>query len=119
MCSLDGTWGAADGRIYWTRTLPVAWATVTVQELGIEYAGGQLLVVDWVAPHGPWDDSLMFVFDGGVLSAEQQTRITLQSDELAAFRFVESDEAEALLRPYVWRRVLAAMATGESRYLES
>src|ERR1044071_2627079 len=35
------------------------------EELGLEYHGGRLLVVDWVAPHGPWDDCLMFLFDGG------------------------------------------------------
>ena len=29
------------------------------------------MCVDWVSPHGPWDDSLMFIFDGGVLSEEQ------------------------------------------------
>jgi hypothetical protein len=38
---------------------------VVKEELGFEYAGGRLLVVDWVAPHDSWDDSLMFVFDGG------------------------------------------------------
>jgi 8-oxo-dGTP pyrophosphatase MutT (NUDIX family) len=79
------------------------------EELGLTYAGGRLLVVDWVAPHGPWDDSLMFVFDGGVLTAEDQARITLRDEELAAYRFVEPEEAERLLRAYVWRRVRAAL----------
>ena len=39
------------------------------EELGLELRVGPLLVVDWVAPHGPWDDSLMFIFDGGALPA--------------------------------------------------
>jgi hypothetical protein len=31
-----------------------------------------LLVVDWVAaPHGPWDDQIAFIFDGGTLDAHQ------------------------------------------------
>jgi 8-oxo-dGTP diphosphatase len=30
-----------------------------------------------VSPHGPWDDSLMFVFDGGILSNEQSAAITV------------------------------------------
>jgi hypothetical protein len=37
------------------------------EELGIEYQGGRALVIDWVAPCGPWHDSLMFIFDGGVV----------------------------------------------------
>lgn len=78
------------------------------EELGIEYAGGRLLVVDWVSPHGPWDDSLMFIFDGGVLD-EDQDRISLRDGELAGYRFVELDEAATLLRDYLWRRVKAAL----------
>lgn len=79
------------------------------EELGIEWSGGRLLVIDWVAPHGPWDDSLVFVFDGGVLSAEQQAEIALQDGELTAFQFVEASEASTMLRPYMWRRVEAAV----------
>ncbi|WP_117210581.1 NUDIX domain-containing protein [Allorhizocola rhizosphaerae] len=79
------------------------------EELGIEYHGGRLLVVDWVAPHGPWDDSLMFVFDGGVLTTEQQAAIRLDSGELNEYRLVTEEEAKRLLRPYVWRRVEGAL----------
>jgi 8-oxo-dGTP pyrophosphatase MutT (NUDIX family) len=90
------------------------------EELGIEYAGGRLLVVDWVAPHGPWDDSLVFIFDGGVLNAEQQTAIQLSDDELGDYRFHEPEVASGLLRPYAWRRVreaLNAVSTGATPYL--
>lgn len=90
------------------------------EELGLEIVAGRLLVVDWVAPHGPWDDSLMFVFDGGVLAEDQQKRISLRDHELSGFRFCDEGEAASLLRPYVWRRVraaLAALATGRTGYL--
>lgn len=80
------------------------------EELGIEFAGSRLLVIDWVAPHGPWDDSLVFVFDGGVLNEQRQSQISLDDGELAACRFCEPDEATNLLRPYVWRRVEAALS---------
>ena len=79
------------------------------EELGIEYPGGRLLVVDWVAPHGPWDDSLVFIFDGGVLTAEQQTAIRLSDDELGEYRFHEPEMAGTLLRPYAWHRVQQAL----------
>src|SRR5262245_8516100 len=37
------------------------------EELGLDLPahGVTLLCVDWVSPHGPWDDSLMFIFDAG------------------------------------------------------
>jgi 8-oxo-dGTP diphosphatase len=86
------------------------------EELGIEYAGGRLLVVDWVSPHGPWDDGLMFIFDGGVLSEEQQAGVSLRDGELAGYRFVEPEEAARLLREYVWRRVAEAVRASESEH---
>jgi hypothetical protein len=69
-----------------------------VEELGIAFPAGRLLVVDWVAPHGPWDDSLMFVFDGGVLSEEKRAGTRLSDRESAAFRFFHPDEASEALR---------------------
>ncbi len=84
------------------------------EELGIDFSGGRLLVVDWVSPHGPWDDSLMFIFDGGVLSDATQMEITLRDGELNDYRFCEHGEASRLLRPYVWRRVQAALKALEA-----
>jgi len=49
-----------------------------MEDLGIVFAGGRVLVIDWVSPHVPRDDSLMFVFDGGVLTADQRARISLR-----------------------------------------
>lgn len=91
------------------------------EELGIEYAGGRLLVVDWVAPHGAWDDSLMFIFDGGVLTSEQQAKITLRDNELREYRFVRESDAGGLLRSYVRLRLqcaLAARRRGMAVYLQ-
>ncbi|MFD7459139.1 NUDIX domain-containing protein [Streptomyces sp. NPDC059868] len=46
-----------------------------MEELGIRLTLRGLLVVDWVAPHGPWDDQLAFIFDGGTLDEEQADRL--------------------------------------------
>jgi 8-oxo-dGTP pyrophosphatase MutT (NUDIX family) len=92
------------------------------EELGLAYSGGRLLVVDWVPPHGPWDDSLLFVFDGGVLSADRQAEITLRDGELDGYRFCDADQARTLLRPYVWsraERALDALHSNTSSYLHS
>lgn len=90
------------------------------EELGITPTVGRLLVVDWVAPHGPWDDLLAFVFDAGVLGAEDHSAIRLQDGELRAYRFVAPAEAAGLLRDYVWRRLERAMSCrdgGTTAYL--
>lgn len=41
------------------------------EELGLDVYVAGLLVVDWVSPHGHWDDLLAFIFDGGELNDEQ------------------------------------------------
>ncbi|MFC6016108.1 hypothetical protein ACFP2T_07865 [Plantactinospora solaniradicis] len=79
-------------------------------------------MVDWVAPHGPWDDSLMFVFDGGVLGDGQVASLRILDQEIHAFRFCSSEEAATMLRPYVWNRLdqaIAAIRDGRSRYLHT
>src|SRR4051794_24627852 len=92
------------------------------EELGIEYSGGRLLVVDWVAPHGPWDDSLAFIFDGGIMREPDRARIQLLDGELNGYRFVPPDQLGQLLRPYVEARVreaLTAANDGAVRYLHN
>ena len=91
------------------------------EELGLDYRGGRLLVVEWVAPHGPWDDSLMFVFDGGMLDVQQRATIQLGDGELNEACFVTREDAKRLLRPEVWRRVeraLDALRYGTANYMQ-
>ncbi|HEY3035312.1 MAG TPA: NUDIX hydrolase, partial [Streptosporangiaceae bacterium] len=85
------------------------------EELGLTLAIGRLLCVDWVSPHGPWDDTLMFVFDGGVPTAAEIDNLRLVDDELAAFKFCTEEQAAQLLRPYVWQRTRAALEALRSR----
>ncbi|GLZ78059.1 hypothetical protein Afil01_28660 [Actinorhabdospora filicis] len=89
------------------------------EELGLDVRVGALLCVHWMPPHGPWDDSLVFVFDGGVLSNEQTAGLTFANDELGGFRFASPEEAKRLLRPYVHGRLadaLEALTTGVAEY---
>ncbi|MGW2153996.1 NUDIX domain-containing protein [Nonomuraea sp. NPDC001699] len=80
------------------------------EELGLDLEIGRLLVVDWVPPHGPWDDSLMFIFDGGVLPSDRVDALRIVDSELTEFRFATAAEAAKLLRPYVWNRARSAIA---------
>ena len=80
------------------------------EELGLRVPTGPLLCVDWVPANPPWDGGLMFVFDGGVLTADQITTIRLCPDELDRFDFVEPERLDEMLIPRLARRVAAAVA---------
>ncbi|WOX11335.1 NUDIX hydrolase [Streptomyces sp. N50] len=77
------------------------------EELGLDVVVRGLLVVDWVAPHGPWDDQIAFVFDGGVLDLDKALRP--HDEELSEARFVAFDEATGMLRDRMRRRLTEAM----------
>jgi 8-oxo-dGTP diphosphatase len=91
------------------------------EELGIDrLSAGRMLCVDWVSPHGPWDDTLMFIFDGGQLDDKEISSLKISDGEIGAFDFFVESEASVRLRPYVWRRVRAALnslSTGRAIYL--
>ncbi|MQY14229.1 hypothetical protein SRB5_43910 [Streptomyces sp. RB5] len=87
------------------------------EELGLAVALHGLLVVDWVAPHGPWDDQLAFIFDGGILDRDDLHPV---DGELAEARFIVVDEALGLVRERMRKRLAAALRAqheGRTAYL--
>ena len=91
------------------------------EELGTDVPVGALLCVDWVSPHGPWDDLIAFIFDGGVVDESVAGGLRPHDDELVSCEFCDRDEAARRLRPYVLRRVeaaLDALRTGRPQYLQ-
>ena len=87
------------------------------EELGLDLSPARVLVVDWVPPHGPWDDMIAFIFDAGVLPREP----VLLDGELNGFEFCDEMEIAGRLSPRLRRRVLAALAarlTGRVAYLQ-
>jgi ADP-ribose pyrophosphatase YjhB (NUDIX family) len=56
------------------------------EELGLTVEIASLLCVDWIPPHGPWDDTVVFVFDGGILLPDAIATLDVSDDELSAFR---------------------------------
>jgi 8-oxo-dGTP diphosphatase len=91
------------------------------EELGLDIHVGDLLCIDWVSPHGPWDDLLNFIFDGGTLSDSDIGALRLVDSELRSFEFCDEGQAKERLRLYVWRRAsaaLEALETGRARYLQ-
>lgn len=86
------------------------------EELGLDVVLFGLLVVDWVAPHGPWDDQIAFIFDGGTLDSTEELRP--HDQELSEARFVPLDAARELVRDRMRRRLEAAVtAIGQGRTL--
>lgn len=80
------------------------------EELGLDIAADHLLHLEWVSPRDPWDDQLVFLFDGGTLTEQQKAELGLVDGELRAWDFVTVEEAKQRLRPYVFERLLAALS---------
>lgn len=91
------------------------------EEMKLDVEPGRLLVVDWIPRHGVWRDGVMFIFDGGTLTADQLNAVSLQADELSSYKFVTLEEAAEHVRPSLARRLneaVASLATGLPAYLE-
>ena len=92
------------------------------EELGLEAEIGRLLLVDYNTPTAAKTESLMFIFDGGVLSQAEIDRIKVDGEELLSFRFFEPDRLPQNLSPALGNRILAAYrqrAEGGDTYFEN
>ncbi|MFJ6738870.1 NUDIX domain-containing protein [Streptomyces sp. NPDC091279] len=90
------------------------------EELGIKPHIGRLLVVDW-APNPGEGDKVLYLFDGGRLSADQRQKIALQADELRSYDFHDAEQLPELTIPRLVRRITAglqARAASLTAYLE-
>ncbi|WP_425833048.1 NUDIX domain-containing protein [Streptomyces fractus] len=90
------------------------------EELGITPPLGRLLAVDW-APSDSEGDKILYLFDGGELSADELSRITLQADELKSFAYLDTAEIDEHTIPRLARRIHAAVSargTAAPVYLE-
>jgi 8-oxo-dGTP pyrophosphatase MutT (NUDIX family) len=93
-----------------------------VEELGVTMAVGRMLVLDWIAPHGPWDDQLVFIFDGGTLSGEQLARLRVIDPEISEFAMLDPEEAGRRLPLDIAQRLSRAwqaLSSGSIDYSES
>lgn len=79
----------------------------TREEIGLELDRLEFSAMDWRSTDDEYDDSLHFVFDGGVLSADQKAKIRPDGVEIASYRFADRVEAEQLLEPHLCKRIMA------------
>ncbi|HMT21748.1 MAG TPA: NUDIX hydrolase [Promineifilum sp.] len=91
------------------------------EELGIVWRPRRLLAVDYNAESPQRTESLAFIFYGGILPPEIIAAIRLPARELSEHRFLQPDEAMALFKRGLRRRVsvcLPLIASGRMIYLE-
>ena len=88
------------------------------EESGVEIDSGRLACVDFLRPREPRPGGMRFLFDCGVLDAENLSHVRAQAEEIAEFGFVPVDEALELLSGPLRRRVRAALSTRRCQYLE-
>lgn len=92
------------------------------EELGIERDVSGLLVVDYNSPMEDRTESLMFIFNGGVLTSSEIKSIQLSRDELSEFRFFAPDALPKEMMSILRSRVLMALqqtSQGNGIYLEN
>jgi 8-oxo-dGTP diphosphatase len=93
-----------------------------LEELGLELSVGRLLVLDYLEPSTDRNESLQFVFDGGVLSREQIAQIRLPERELSTFEFVARGQLGAKMSERMFKRLEAAfmaLEMDQMLYLEN
>ncbi|MFD5438419.1 NUDIX domain-containing protein [Kitasatospora sp. NPDC127067] len=113
-------WEIPGGYLHAGETPSEGAAREVKEELGITPPIGRLLVADW-APHPTEGDKLLFVFDGGILPADELDNITVDQVEIGEYAFHAADQLDELLIPRLARRAHAACAAktqSETVYLE-
>jgi ADP-ribose pyrophosphatase YjhB (NUDIX family) len=106
------TWEIPGGVVESLETAPVACRRECAEELGIDVAIGRLLVVEHQTDRGDRGDSIMYLYDGGVLS--DMSSLHLAEDEIKAVHLVTPADLELHMTAKLARRVRAAVHARQS-----
>lgn len=122
--SYKPTWEIVGGIVEKDESPKSACEREIAEEIGLSRKVNRLLVVDY--NNYPDDktktESLMFVFDGGVLSTDDIAQIHLQEKELLGYQFFSPDALPDNLQPVLAKRIhMAIMQRGMNGavYLEN
>lgn len=86
-----------------------------LEEVGLDVEPGALLTVDWRPRDAERPPLIHYIYDGGVLGAEDITRIRLQEGEIDEYGFFDFDGARERLAPHAFERLANAVAAREGR----
>ena len=89
------------------------------EECGIEVPGARLACVDFRPGRPGHPGGIRFLFDCGAVGDAALAAIRVQPEEVAEYRLVPVDDALALLRAPIRRRVRAATRHRRCIYLEN
>ena len=90
-----------------------------LEELGLNRTIGRLLCVDYNQTTEQRLESLMFIFNGGVLSAADIESICLPGEELLSYQFFQKDSLPENLSVTLKKRILAAWKNRDLPHDES
>jgi 8-oxo-dGTP pyrophosphatase MutT (NUDIX family) len=82
-----------------------------LEELSLEIQPKRLLVVDYNSAWEDYTESLMWIFDGGVLTDAQILSINLPVSELEELRFVDLSKLPEFVHPRLAKRLEQAFQT--------
>lgn len=92
------------------------------EELGIDLRIGAPLCIEYLDDESGYPPAVDFLFDGGVISAEEIARIALPEDELSAYAFKPLEEALELICEHLNARTAfayKALGSGKPIYIEN
>ncbi|MGL5866018.1 MAG: NUDIX domain-containing protein [Dermatophilaceae bacterium] len=111
-------WDLPGGMIEANEAPRAGLARELAEELGITRDLGRPLVVEWVGAHGPWDDQIVVVFDGGVMTDTDIAAIRISDPEIATWQFTNVDDARAMMREHLGRRLSRAVRALDDEQLD-
>lgn len=86
------------------------------EEIGIDRPLGPLLVIDYIPSDDRMPEGLAFIFDGGRITDNEVSALTLTDAEVVSVRLLPIGEAATRVKPSLARRLrvaLTAAQTGE------
>ncbi len=115
-------WGLPGGVVEENESPKAACLREVGEELGLELPIGRLLLVDYNHPRDQKTESLMFIFDGDIITSEIETRIKLNQEELLDWQFFDTDALPLKMSQTLRERILVAwqvVKKGKTVYLEN
>ncbi len=115
-------WNIPGGTIDAEESPVEAYMREVKEEIGLDKKPLELLCVDYVKVTRGGHDHVSMVFDGGTLTAEEISKIKLQTEELTEYKLVSIEEAVKLLAVNLSKRLpkcVEARKAHRTAYLEN